>query len=1188
MMKKILFLLSLFFLLNPMFGQQITVVKNITPQVLVGDTLVSGCVEALNINYTGHADGIGYFNSIGTAFDTVISNGIILASGDVNNAIGPNNSGSISTGWGTPGDADLDNLIPQTTNDAAVLTFDFVPSSDTLTFNYVFGSDEYLEYVNSSFNDVFAFLLTGPNPAGGNYVLENIAVVPGTTTAVSINNVNTTSWPTYYVVNGTGASPDNEPIQYDGFTYGLSATALVTPCETYYIKLAVADAGDTALDSGVFLEAGSFTDGGSATLNNVNPAGTMNDLYEGCESFYIFSRTDTTDTSFPLEIQLTFGGTATNGTDITLFPNVITIPIGQVSDTIFYEVFSDNQVEPTETFIINIMSGCPCNPEPVSDTITIYDYVEFKASIINTDSLFCGMAAPPTYDIVATCVSHPAWFIDYTWNTGSTDSIITVIPPAPGQHDIYWVEIADICGNYLIDSITVGVSNLAGLNLTTSNALCFGACNGEVNVTPITIGPTPGKYYDWSDPGTPNTIIGNRDDLCYGTYTVTLTDSSYCAYTETFSINQPSWPLDASSGLLPVDTLYCSDPGIITLQAQANIPQVTFSWNGGSPSGNTQDVNPIIGQNTYYVDISDFCGFTITDTVNIYYSNISQSSLTALPTTCYGVCDGTVSIVSSSGVPPFEYFYGSNLSGSFTTTESTVNTLCPDIYNVNVVDAAGCIFEEQFVIEQPDEFIPEEAYILNSNTTWCGTTPPTSLQLEATSNLDDVNYTWSNGSTQAYLVVTPTTGYELYTVTIADNCGNEKIDSIAVIVSDFSGVNLQTTNASCYNSCDGSIQLSEIGGIAPFEYLWAGGIGGTTQSNITNLCEGNYAVTVIDAGGCEFEYSFEIEAPEPLSESQISNTNTAYCGVTPPASITIQTEVTTAVDYLWSNGATTSSITFAPQTGANLFWVEFTDICGNSHRDSIVFSVSNFSGANLFTEGTDCYGSCNGQVTVSPLFGITPYSFDWSVPGVGVTTTATLNNICSGTYDVTVSDEAGCSVVKPFTITQPDSIQWVWVSSDAASAENCNGFASATQISGGVPPFTFLWNNSQGSTTYNVQNLCPGLYTITVTDSESCSVTDTIRIGSLVSIEENLGEEALSIYPNPNHHGTFFVELPVGAKAIEAKVYDALGRIILQLNEKDLQVELLELRGIPVGSSILSIEFENRASIRERLIVLEP
>ncbi len=1168
-------------------AQQITVVKNITPQVLVSDTLTSGCVEALNITYIGHADGIGYFNSAGTSFDTIISNGIIMASGDVNNAIGPNNTGSVSTGWGIPGDSDLNNLIPQSTNDASVLTFDFIPSSDTLTFNYVFGSDEYLEYVNSSFNDVFAFFLTGPNPAGGNYILQNIAVIPGTTTPVSINNVNTTSWPTYYVNNGTGASPDNEAIQYDGFTYGLSATAIVVPCETYYIKLAVADAGDSALDSGIFLEAGSFTDGGSATLSNVNPAGTMNDLYEGCESFYIFQRTDTTDTSFPLDIQLSFGGTATNGVDLTLFPNTITIPVGQISDTIFYTVFSDGIVEPTETFIINIMSGCPCNPEPVSDTITIYDYVEFKASIINTDSMFCGMAAPPTYDLISTCISHPAWFINYTWNTGSTDSIITIIPPQPGYHSTYWVEIADICGNSLIDSIIVGVSNLTGMQLNSQNALCHGACNGVVNASPVSIGPIPGRYFKWSDPGAPNSFSGTRNNLCYGNYTVTLTDSSYCEYTQNFFINQPNWPLDITSGLQAIDTIYCTDPGLITLTANANIPQVTFTWNGGAPAGNTQQVNPIIGLNTYYVDISDFCGFTISDTVNIYYSNVDQSNLTALPTNCFGACDGTVSIVSSTGIPPFEYYYSSNNHGSFIVSSNTINTLCPDIYNVNVIDAAGCVFQEIFVIEEPDEFLPAESFIVNNNTSWCGTTPPPSIQLEATSNIPDVNFIWSTGSTLAYTVVNTALGNSLYTVTISDNCGNQKVDSIAVIVSNFSGVNLQTTAATCFNSCDGSINLSSIGGIAPFEYFWEGGIGSINQANINTLCMGDYSVTIVDAGGCEFEYQFSIDAPANLNLSGISNTTTAYCGVAAPASITIQTSVNTSVNYLWSTGATSSSISFTPQTGSNLYWVDFTDVCGNTHRDTVIFSISNFSGANLFTQATKCFGDCDGQVTVSPLFGLTPYSFEWSIPGVGLTSTAVMTNVCAGTYQVIVSDDAGCFVVKPFIINQPDSIQWTFISNDAASPSNCNGFASATQITGGTSPYTYQWDNPANSTTYNVQNLCPGVYTITVTDSKTCTQSDTIRINSLVSMDDFTTTGEISVYPNPNTHGNFFVQIPADYRPVQARLYDALGRSIMILDGERVRQEPIELLNLPVGINILSIEFEERDRIQVRLIVIE-
>ncbi|MEA3444584.1 MAG: choice-of-anchor L domain-containing protein, partial [Bacteroidota bacterium] len=609
-------------------GQQITIDNSLTPQQLVEDSLVSGCVEAFNITYTGDVAQtmIGYFNSNGSSFDTIMSSGIVLASGPATNAIGPNTSGSISQSMNVPGDTDLNALIPQSTNDASVLEFDFIPSSDTLVFKYVFGSDEYLEFVNSSFNDVFAFFLSGPSPYGGSYSNENIALVPGTTTPVSINNVNNVSYANYYINNGVGTPGGNgEALQYDGYTVGMYASASVIACETYHIKLAVADAGDSALDSGVFIETGSFTDGTSVTLNNVNPAGTLNDLYEGCESFYVFTRTDTTDLSFVVDIQLSFGGTATMGSDITTFPTMVTIPIGQISDTIFYTAIMDGVQESVETFIIEILAGCPCDPTPTGDTITIYDYVEFKASIVNTDSMYCGTAAPATLDLEAICISHPAWFIDYYWNTGSTDSIITIIPPPPGNHDIYWVEISDLCGNVLIDSITIGVSNLSGLLLNTSDALCYGICNGTAQVTPL--GSNNGVYYVWSDPALDTTLLGSVYTLCADNYTVTVTDDSYCYFDQNFTIAQPNAALDPSSGILPIDTAYCSDPGQLTINAYANIPDVTFSWNGSPATNDTFEVSPIAGQNLYYVEIEDFCGYTIYDEVTVYVSNVESSNV---------------------------------------------------------------------------------------------------------------------------------------------------------------------------------------------------------------------------------------------------------------------------------------------------------------------------------------------------------------------------------------------------------------------------------------------------------------------------------------------------------------------------------------------------------------------------------
>jgi len=172
---------------------------------------------------------------------------------------------------GQPGDALLSSLIPgYTTNDAAVLEFDLIPVGNILEFQYVFASEEYLEWVGSNYNDVFGFFISGTNPGGGNYLNENIALIPGSNTVVCINNVNDSMNSAYYVdnlgLNGTS-------IVFDGFTTVLIAQASVVPSSTYHLKMAIADAGDFAYDSGIFLKAQSMK---SYTITNIEEKESRN------------------------------------------------------------------------------------------------------------------------------------------------------------------------------------------------------------------------------------------------------------------------------------------------------------------------------------------------------------------------------------------------------------------------------------------------------------------------------------------------------------------------------------------------------------------------------------------------------------------------------------------------------------------------------------------------------------------------------------------------------------------------------------------------------------------------------------------------------------------------------------------------------------------------------------------------
>ena len=227
------------------------------PNVLAGAILGGGGVALVGTpTYTGAAVASGTFTG-GAASGIGIDTGIIMTSGNANLAPGPNNSDSAGSSNGTSGDGDLNALSGKTTHDAAVLEFDFTTTTSDLFFSYVFASEEYNEYANTQFNDVFGFLLDG----------KNIALIPGTNTEVAINTVNggnpfgTNAQNSAFFHNND--LQDGGPffdIQYDGFTSVFSAEAHgLSAATNHHIKLAIADASDSILDSAVFIKAGSFS-----------------------------------------------------------------------------------------------------------------------------------------------------------------------------------------------------------------------------------------------------------------------------------------------------------------------------------------------------------------------------------------------------------------------------------------------------------------------------------------------------------------------------------------------------------------------------------------------------------------------------------------------------------------------------------------------------------------------------------------------------------------------------------------------------------------------------------------------------------------------------------------------------------------------------------------------------------------
>jgi gliding motility-associated-like protein len=371
---------------------QLVVTPSANANNLVQNVLIGQGVSAFNVTYTGATNAIGSFSN-GWMTTLGLDEGIIMTTGDLTMAPPPGSAvtqfASQANGGGT--NPLLAALIPgYTINDAAVLEFDFTPESDTIKFRYVFGSEEYPEWVGSSYNDVFGFFVSGPKPfpATGNYVNQNIALIPNTSLPVTIDNINNISsaYPQYYVDN-QGLS--GLTIVYDGYTVVLTAWLLVVPCQTYHITIAIGDAGDSSYDSAVFLEKGSFSSSAvEVAVSYNNPYLTIPFAVEGCQKAVISFNTPFPrfDTAW-IYIDSIYGN-AINGTDYIHIIDSVLIPPGGNAGSIVIEPIMDNIPEGIEYIYIDVQTSI-CS---LSDTTLIIPVVDYNSieTVSTPDTLLCG------------------------------------------------------------------------------------------------------------------------------------------------------------------------------------------------------------------------------------------------------------------------------------------------------------------------------------------------------------------------------------------------------------------------------------------------------------------------------------------------------------------------------------------------------------------------------------------------------------------------------------------------------------------------------------------------------------------------------------------------------------------------------------------------------------------------------
>ncbi|PKP18838.1 MAG: hypothetical protein CVU05_12705, partial [Bacteroidetes bacterium HGW-Bacteroidetes-21] len=480
---------------------QLQIDQSMNAQQLVPNVLISGGVTVSNITFLGAAGSTGspmiarFFN--GNTTNLGLTEGIVMCTGPVTGI--PAGVGTfLSQDMGAAGDATLSSIGGNTSYDAAVLEFDFIPLDNTVSFRYVFGSEEYPEYVGTGYNDAFGFFITGTNPGGGNYTNFNMALVPSTTTPVTINNVNSGSYSTYFVDNQTLGGTT---IVFDGFTTVLTAQANVVPCQQYHIKIAISDIGDGIYDSGVFLEANSFgTDAVSMAVHYTNPALGLSAI-EGCSQALVAFTTGSAVTS-PLTINYTITGTATNGTDFASIPASITIPTGSDSVSFLINPNMDGLTEGTETVILTVNLGCGTQ----DITINLTDNTPVTVST-SSDMVMCAGDPPVTF---TSSSSGGVPTHTYQWSNGSGNSSISVAPPTSLT---YYVTVTDGCGATAIDNANVIVNPVPTSDFTVISPICV---NDPSGATFVGNAQGPGANFQWNF-GTAINVVGSGQ----GPYTFT-------------------------------------------------------------------------------------------------------------------------------------------------------------------------------------------------------------------------------------------------------------------------------------------------------------------------------------------------------------------------------------------------------------------------------------------------------------------------------------------------------------------------------------------------------------------------------------------------------------------------------------------------------------------------------------------
>ncbi|MEO0582473.1 MAG: T9SS type A sorting domain-containing protein [Bacteroidota bacterium] len=417
---------------------------------------------------------------------------------------------------------------------------------------------------------------------------------------------------------------------------------------------------------------------------------------------------------------------------------------------------------------------------------------------------------------------------------------------------------------------------------------------------------------------------------------------------------------------------------------------------------------------------------------------------------------------------------------TFETTSAvdTLKGLPAGTYTLTVTDYSGSVDSGSFTLSAPATLNATATVDANVS---CNGLGDGQLTASATGGTAPYDYLWSTSSTNATISsLTPAT----YTLNVTDNNGctataQGTITEPTVLIS----TALADSNVTCNGFLNGGVKASVTGGTTPYNYTWTNS---ATTAALTGISAGVYTVVVTDANGCTSTDSASVTEPAPIVATAVIDSNVTCSGFFDGGATASATGGTSPYDYLWSNTATTASIT---GIAAGTYSVTVTDYNGCTGSDSeTIIESSNISVSIVVDSNATCQGFLDGGLTASASDGVAPYTYSWS----NTATTASITGVAAGSYTVTATDANGCTANTSELISEPTAVS-AQITLDANVS--CNGLADGSLSvtgQGGIAPYTFEWSNA--STASTIDNLSAANYTVTVTDANGCTSVDSETI----------------------------------------------------------------------------------------------